>query len=65
MNYGAVVERGKIDRAEGGGYIVSSYDREGITTPPILAIDGHSYTVGDTVYFFFFPDGTGKIICGA
>ncbi len=64
MNYGAVIERGKIESAKDAAYTVSSYDREGIVTPPIRAIDGHSYAVGDTVYFFLFPDGTGKILCG-
>lgn len=65
MKYGAVIERGKIEHAADATYTVSSYDREGIITPPIRSIDGHLYNVGDTVYFFLFPDGTGKILCGA
>ena len=27
------------------------------------AIIEHEYEVGDMVYFFLFPDGTGKILC--
>ncbi len=65
MKYGAAIERGRIESAADAIYTVSSYDREGITTPPIRSIDGHLFTVGDTVYFFLFPDGTGKILCGA
>ncbi len=61
--FGAAVERGEITGAESGGYTVKSCDRDGIESPPITPIDNESYTKGDKVYFFLFPDGTGKILC--
>ena len=61
---GATIERGKILAAETDGYIIASVDRPGIETGPIQAIDENTYTAGDAVYFFVFPDGTGKILCG-
>ncbi len=63
METGARIERGKILSAENGSYIVASLDREGIETLPIRDIQDHSYTVGGTVYFFLFADGTGRILC--
>lgn len=60
---GATVERGIITGTEGGGYTVKSYDRDGIESPPIPPMNNESYTKGDKVYFFLFPDGTGKILC--
>lgn len=60
---GATIERGYIAGAESSGYIVKSYDRDGIESPPMTPIDNESYTKGDKVYFFLFPDGTGKILC--
>lgn len=57
------IERGKILTAAQGEYTVSSYDRDGIVTPPVEAINNITYSVGDDVYYFIFPDGTGKIIC--
>ena len=64
MQTGATIERGRIKAAEGGAYTVASLDRDGIESLPMTSISENSYTVGDTVYFFLFPDGTGKIICG-
>lgn len=64
MDYGAVIERGKVISAGEKGYTVASLDRPGIEAPEIKAIDGGTYTVGNAVYFFLFPDGTGRIICG-
>ena len=65
MDKGVSIERGYIlDVAADGGYYVASYDRAGIETPPIKPIDSKTYTQGDRVYFFLFPDGTGKILCG-
>lgn len=61
---GAAIERGKIMSVTENGYTVSSFDRNGIETPPITAIDDSTYAAGDTVYFFVFSDGTGKILCG-
>ena len=63
MDYGAVIERGKVISAGEKGYTVASLDRPGIEAPEIKTIDGSTYTVGDTVYFFLFLDGTGRIIC--
>lgn len=65
MRYGAMIERGRITAAEPGGYAVASLDREGIESPLLKTIDNTTYTVGDTVYFFLFRDGTGKILCKA
>lgn len=65
MDYGAVIERGIIQSATDEGYTVESLDRRGIVTPPIPAIHDESYTVGNTVYFFLFRDGTGRIISRA
>lgn len=65
MNYGAIIERGKILTAAAGSYTVASLDREGLESPPISAIHNETYTVGDMVYFFMFRDGTGKILCKA
>lgn len=60
-----VIERGTIKAAEDGAYIVASLDRRGIESPPIKPINDETYTVDDMVYFFLFPDGTGRIICAA
>lgn len=60
----AVIERGTVLSVTAGGYTVASFDREGIQSPPIQAIDETVYSVGSRVYFFLFPDGTGKILCG-
>lgn len=65
MDKGVSIERGYIlDVAADGAYTVASYDRYGIETPPIKPIDSSTYAKGDMVYFFLFPDGTGKILCG-
>lgn len=58
--YGAVIERGKIVSASGGGYVVKSLTRDGITTLPLAAAGTH--TVGETVYYCMFDDGEGKIL---
>ena len=60
---GAVVERGKIRAAAEEKYIVETLDREGIESLQITALNGVPFAVGDIVYFFLFPDGTGKILC--
>lgn len=64
MDKGVNIERGYILDVAADGYYVASYDREGIETPPIKPINDNTYTKGNLVYFFLFPDGTGKIICG-
>ena len=60
--YGAEIERGRIITAENDGYTVMSYTRENIITPPIPAIGGATYIVGDRVFFFVFDDGHGAIL---
>lgn len=62
ISYGAKIERGLVMHAVDGKYIVQSYDRTGLTTPPIEAINQKQYNAGDRVYFFLFDDGGGKII---
>lgn len=61
---GGTIERGIVKAVTDGGYTLASYDREGIETPPLKAIDSKTYSVGEQVYFFYFNDGTGKVICG-
>lgn len=63
-NIQGTIERGQIKSVSDEGYVVSSLDREGIETTPITAINDDTYSEEDKVYFFVFPDGTGKIICG-
>ena len=58
----AMIERGEVVMEVGGKYVVASLDREGIATPPLGKLTDEVYDVGDTVYFFLFGDGTGKII---
>ena len=62
---GAWIERGIIAEVREDGYVVASIDRDGIISPPIQPIGENDYAEGDLVCFFLFPDGTGKIICGA
>jgi len=61
--YGAALERGVVEKIEGGRYTVRSFTRDGIVSLPIRAIE-HTGTlsVGDGVYFFVFPDGDGVIL---
>jgi len=61
----AVIERGKITSISSEGYIVESFDREGIVSPAINGVNDREYAIGDIVYFFLFADGTGKIVCKA
>lgn len=65
------IERGIILTATAAGYTIASLDRDGIETPPLKTIQHGqagttppTYAVGDTVYYFIFKDGTGRIICG-
>ena len=60
---GAAIERGVILSASQDLYTVKSLDRDGIESPPIGAADSTTYQQDDRVYFFLFPDGTGKILC--
>lgn len=60
---GAFIERGVVLEASNGKYKIKSLDRDGIETPPIGAADTRTYSAGDRVYFFLFPDGTGRILC--
>jgi hypothetical protein len=61
---GAFIERGIIKSVEEDGYVIASYDRNGILLPPLTGYDGATYNVGDKVYYFVCCDGKGKIICG-
>ncbi len=63
MNSLAQIERGTITEETEHGYRAASTDRPGIVTPPMTGIQGEKYAKGDRVYFFLFPDGTGKILC--
>ena len=58
-----IIERGKVIAAGGGLYTIKSLDREGITMPPMKSVDERAYSVGDMVYYFYFADGSGRIIC--
>ncbi|MDO4620038.1 MAG: hypothetical protein Q4B09_05380 [Lachnospiraceae bacterium] len=58
------IERGMIAEIINGKYVIKSLDRVGITTPPLEPVDKSAYKVGDSVYYFYFADGTGRIICG-
>ena len=60
-----MIERGRVTVADSSGYIVESLDRAGMLSPPLIPVNEEAtYTVGDTVFFFLFPDGTGRILCG-
>ena len=63
MEKGAVIERGIIADVTEDGYLVASFDRDGIISPPIKSIGGTEYEKADLFYFFLFRDGTGKILC--
>lgn len=61
--YGTI-ERGKILSASNGEYTIASLDRDGITTPPLKPVNtSATFSAGDMVYFFYFKDGTGRILC--
>ena len=73
---GAAIDRGKILRAEGGGFIVASYQNPDVETRPMQPVNEYvreyegdpptenkyTYAAGDEVYFFMFPDGRGMIL---
>lgn len=59
-----IIERGLIAGRDEAGWRVASLDRDGIVTPPLKPLtDGDSFMDGERVYYFIFPDGTGRIIC--
>ena len=59
-----MIERGKILSVSNGEYIIASLDRDGIVTPPLKPVQASdTYSAGDMVYFFYFKDGTGRILC--
>ena len=60
--YGAVIERGIVQEANGDRYRVASLTRSGIVTPPIPSVRRRPHTVGEKVFFFLFEDGQGAII---
>lgn len=71
-----MIDRGKIVRADGGGFIVASYQNPDVETRPLKPVNEYvreyegdppyenkyTYAVGDEVYFFMFPDGRGMIL---
>lgn len=58
------IERGKVLSVTGEGCTIASLDRDGITTPPMLPVnETETFSPGDKVYYFYFHDGTGRIIC--
>ena len=59
-----IIERGTVTEITAGKYTVASIDREGIVTPPLPPLmEENSFSVGDQVIYFYFNDGTGRIIC--
>ncbi len=62
---GAMIERGTVAEVTAGGCRVRSLDRPGLVSCVITGTDNTAYTTGETVYFFLFRDGTGKILCKA
>lgn len=60
--WGARLERGEITGMSEHGYTVASYERPGIISPPILDMFGNDHDVGESVIFFLFEDGDGRII---
>lgn len=62
-NNSATIDMGVIEKIEDGGYIVASYTRNGITTPPIKAMqETDTFSLGDQVFFFLFSTGDGRIL---
>ena len=61
--FGAVIERGIVTAAEDGLYVVRSFDRPGLVTPPLPPVEA-SYTGGAKVVFFLCEDRTGRILRG-
>lgn len=62
--WGTRIERGIVTAKSGSKYTVESYDRPGIIAEGIKSADANTtFSKNDKVFFFFFPDGTGKIIC--
>ena len=58
------IERGVVISASGGKYVLSSLDRDGIETPPLLPLMSEdTFSVGDIVCYFYFNDGSGRVIC--
>ena len=59
---GVTIERGRVSEVCDDGYRVSAYTQDGMTTPPIPAMNSAIYKPGDRVYFFVFDDGHGAIL---
>lgn len=59
-----IIERGQVAEVKDGSYIIASLDRDGIVTPPLLPIsETDMYLPGDKVFYFYFSDGSGRVIC--
>jgi len=58
------IERGEIISVDDGRYTIRSFERDGIVTPPLeTLIPENIFSAGDKVCFFYFNDGTGRVIC--
>jgi hypothetical protein len=60
--YGAAMERGTVVRMTSGKPVIESIDRPQMVTRPLPMPDGMTVSVGDTVFFFAFDDGSGMIM---
>ena len=64
--WGAKIERGRVTVVAGSGagalYDIESYDRPGLELKGLRAFGGAAFGVGDKVYMFAFPDGTGMAL---
>lgn len=60
---GATIERGTVAEVTESGYRVNNLDRPGLVSTKIARCDNGTYAVGDTVFFFVYRDGTGRILC--
>lgn len=63
-DFGARIERGYVKEITGDGYVIASFDRPGMETPALACVGDDMFLTGEMVYFFLFPDGTGKVLCG-
>lgn len=60
---GAMIERGRVIGIDDGGRLkIESLTRYGVVTPYLDAPEGAEYHAGDTVCFFMFDDGDGRVL---
>lgn len=60
--YGARIERGRVQSVSKEGARIASIDRDGVQTPPLKALSSLPLAEGDFVYFFLFDDGRGRVL---